>query len=506
MRSRYRPFAVLLLVAVSVGAILPLPARAEEEATRPAQVAGQFYPDNGPELRSLVQELLDRQPPPARAQKPRLLIVPHAGYQYSGLVAATAFRQLAGHHYDGVVVIGFTHRFGFSGASVDAREAYETPIGLLPVDREAVALLRRHPGIGFVEAAHAGGEHSLEVELPFLQVVLPGVRLVPVIMGTSDWDAVRQLADALADLSRWGDYLFVFSSDLSHYRAYDEARRIDEGTVRALLSETPQAVHRLFRAGRLEACGQGPLVTSLLLAAKLGYLERELLYEANSGDTAGRTDRVVGYASLALYDRPAPPAGRRLSDDAGAALVAAARQSLERTIGPSTPPPGAGSPKMSPRENTAERYPELSSARGLFVTLRKHGELRGCIGRIGAAEPLATAVGHVAADAALRDHRFAPVTAEELPELQVEVSVLTLPVRLADSAELVPGRDGVILEHEGRSGVFLPQVWDETGWTRLEFLRELASQKAGLPPEAWQQATLSVFQDQVFEEAPPDPR
>ena len=167
-----------------------------------------------------------------------------------------------------------------------------------------------------------------------------------------------------------------------------------------------------------------------------------------------------------------------------------ARQSLERSLAKRD-----GAP-----ERLLEPYPELSRARGLFVTLRKHGQLRGCIGRIETSEPLSHAISSVALDAALHNARFPPVSIEELPQLQVEVSVLTPPTQLSALSELVPGRDGVILEHQGHTGIFLPQVWDETGWTREEFLRELASQKAGLPPDAWHQATLYTFQDQIFEE------
>ena len=153
-----------------------------------------------------------------------------------------------------------------------------------------------------------------------------------------------------------------------------------------------------------------------------------------------------------------------------------------------------------------QRYPELSRAMGLFVTLRKGGRLRGCIGRVQTNEPLAKTVPAVALDAALHDSRFAPVSAEELLDIHVEVSVLTPPERLRRPQDLVAGRDGVILEYQGRSGVFLPQVWEETGWTRVELLQELASQKAGLPPDAWQRATLYVFQDQIFEEPSSHPR
>jgi len=456
--------------------------------TRQPHVAGKFYPEDGAELRDLVNELLERQPEPAARQKPRLLIAPHAGYQYSGLIAANAFRQLKGQHYDGVVVVAFTHRLQFPGTSVDTREAYETPLGEFPVDQEAVAVLQTYPGISHVEEAHETEEHSLEVELPFLQVVLGRIRLVPILMGGFSLEGARQLADALAGLSRLGDYLFVFSTDLSHYHPYDEAMRIDEGTVNAILHETPQAVDRLFSQGEIEACGRGPILTSLLLAAKLGYLKRELLYHANSGDTAGNPSSVVGYAAIGMYDRPQQRGGQ-LSVEAGQALVQAARVTLERTLA-----------HKDVAAVDLSRYPELSQARGMFVTLRRHGDLRGCIGRIQTDEPLARSLPIVTMDAALHDIRFTPVTADELPEIRVEVSVLTPPVKLPSPNDLVAGRDGIVLSAEGHQGVFLPQVWDETGWTRVEFLRELASQKAGLAPNAWQQAALFVFQDQAFEE------
>ncbi len=465
---------------------------AEEDEPRTPQVAGKFYPDDQVELHDLVNEFLDRQPEPTTAKKPRILIVPHAGYEYSGLVAASGYRHLIGHAYDGVVVVGFTHRAQFDGSSVDTRSAYQTPLGLVPVDREAVAILLTHPGLIHFEDAHKLDEHSLEVQLPFLQVALDRFRVVPVLVGNASLENATQLAEALSHLAQWGDYLFVFSTDLSHYHPYSEAEQLDEGTVNAMLFETPQAVYRLFQRAELEACGRGPIVTSLLLAAKLGYPTRELLSYANSGDTAGNPTSVVGYAAIGMFDRAPEPAARPLSRDAGRALVSAARQTLERTL----------AKRIPADEVRLERYAELSRASGLFVTLRKRGQLRGCIGRIETREPLASSVRAVALDAALKDSRFQPVGPEELDDLRVEVSVLTPPRKLDQPKDLVAGRDGVILEYQGHSGVFLPQVWEETGWTRMEFLRELASQKALLPPDAWQRASLSVFQDQIFDEEP----
>ncbi len=489
-RSLWRMATVLVLLA----AVWASTCQSAVAELRTAKVAGQFYPDDPTELLDLIKELLARQPEPATSQKPRLLIVPHAGYQYSGLIAANGFRQLQGHTYDGVAVVGFTHRMSFDGASVDTREAYQTPLGDIPIDQEAAAVLQTYPGVSHVEEAHESSEHSLEVELPFLQVVLGRFRLVPVLMGSARLEDAKRLATALDSLSRLGDYLFVFSTDLSHYHPYDQATRLDEGTINAILSETPQAVHRLFVEGQLEACGVGPIVTSLFLSAKLGYPKRRLLYHANSGDTAGQPQRVVGYAAIGMYDRDRSSVGR-LSPEAGAALVKAVRLVLDMQLNPSR-----YQNRLVPLG--LDGKPELSQASGVFVTLRKRGELRGCIGRIQTDEPLSTTVPAVALDAALHDPRFPPVTGEELDDIHVEVSILTPPSPLQDLKDLAPGRDGVILEHEGRRGVFLPVVWDETGWTRLEFLRELASQKAGLAPDAWQGASLFVFQDQVFEEEP----
>lgn len=469
---------------------------------RAPHVAGQFYPADRTELRTVVQGLLEAKVQSQPAECPRILIAPHAGYEYSGPVAGSAFRLVRGCHYDAVVVVGFTHQFAFNGISVDTRESYETPLGLIPVDLEAVKFLQTDipaadtrsahgPAVSYLEEAHAAPEHSLEVELPYLQVALGDFKLVPILMGRPTREDAARLADALAALAHRGNYLFVFSTDLSHYHPDEIARQLDQGTIDAMLFETPQAVDRLFNSQLVEACGRGPIMTSLFLAAKLGYLKRMLVRYGNSGDATGDRQRVVGYGAIAMYDVPPPTTGR-LSQEAGMALVQAARNTLEGTL-----LRGQG-PKPIP----VDRYPELAQADGIFVTLRRNGQLRGCIGRIETDEPLAQSVPRVALDAALRDTRFPPVTGEDLGEISLEVSVLTPPVRLADLKDLVPGRDGVVLEAQGHRGVFLPTVWDESGWTRREFLEELASQKAGLPREAWQGATLFVFQDQVFEEAP----
>ncbi len=465
---------------------------------RQAHVAGTFYPKDGQELFSVIGGLFEQAPAPQRPDKPRILISPHAGYAFSGPVAANAFRLLRGHTYDAVVVVGFTHRESFAGSSVDVRAGYETPLGIVPVDLEATRQLLESgasqnggaPVLSTLEAPHASSEHSLEVMLPFLQAALGSFKLIPIMMGEPSAAHAQALAEALAQLARKGDYLFVFSSDLSHYRPYDDARRVDERTVNALLFETPQAVDRLFTQRQLEACGRGPLMTALFLSDKLGYLDRTLVRYANSGDTTGRRDSVVGYAALVFYERPSDQQQvGGIAPEAGQALVALARRTLERSIG-----------KKELPDAVASEHPDLKRTNGVFVTLWKGGELRGCIGRIDAGDPLSTSVPIVALDAALRDPRFSPLQPDELSQIRVEVSVLTQPQHLPDLQALVPGRDGVVMRAGEKRGVFLPSVWESTGWTRIEFMRELASQKTGIPADDWASADLFTFRDQVFAE------
>ena len=485
------------VTGVLVGVISAVPAVCADPRT--AKVAGSFYPADPDALKATVTRLLEAATAPSTdAPAPRILIVPHAGYAYAGPIAARGFREIQGRSYRTVVVVGFTHRMQFPGVSVDDRESYETPLGRIPVNTELTAWLRTQPGLSHVERAHASDEHSLEVTLPFLQIALGQFQLVPILMGSIDPADAKRLADALAALAVQTDALFVFSTDLSHYHSYDEALVLDEGTVSAILFETPEAVSRLFDAQKVMACGRGPIVTSLFLAERLGYPQRRLLMKANSGDTTGDRTHVVGYAAVGMYGRTDESSAGRISTDVGRALVRAARQVLETSLKKGGQAADVGA--------TLARYPELLTPHGAFVTLRKHGELRGCIGRITSGEPLASILPTITGEAAAHDPRFPPVRADELRELRIEVSVLTDPKPVNSAQEIVAGRDGVVLQKDDHTGVFLPQVWEETGWTRLEFFRELAHQKAGLDPEAWRQAQLSTFQAQAFEEELPPER
>jgi AmmeMemoRadiSam system protein B/AmmeMemoRadiSam system protein A len=428
-------------------------------AVRPAAVAGSFYPGNPETLSAQLDELLAAVGGGVpRAGFPKALIVPHAGYVYSGKVAAHAYHEL--HPARGVVrrvvLLGPVHRVPVRGLAVPSAGAFATPLGTIDVDREALRTLHDLPQVVRNDYAHAQ-EHSLEVQLPFLQSVLGDFKLVPLAVGTA---SVAQVADVIERL--WGgvETVIVVSTDLSHYLSYEHARRLDGGTLSRIGALATDLDHE-------EACGATPLNGMLSLARKKALVPM-LVAACNSGDTAGDKQQVVGYAAFALYQR-----GHTAPEDAGKTLVSIAADSVASDLGL------AAAPRL-------DNAPWLQQAGASFVTLLRAGQLRGCIGSLEAARSLGEDVADNARGAAFRDPRFAAVTREEWPLCDVEVSVLSpsRPIRFTDEDHLLSllraGEDGVILEAEGRRATFLPQVWEGLADKRL-FLSELVK-KAGLPP------------------------
>lgn len=477
------------------------------EGPRAPAVAGTFYPDDAGRLRAAVQALLDAAVP-AQAERPVALVVPHAGYSYSGQPAADAWRQAAGHAYDVVVILGVNHKAaGFDGISVYGGPGYRTPLGVAACDRKLAAALAAADRRFAYNARADAQEHSVEVQVPFAQAVLPGVPIVAVVVGGDDRTLWRRFGQALAAALDGRRALIVASSDLSHYPAHDDADASDRAIVAAIAQRDPDAVEAAVdremdrgRPGQVTcACGEGPIVIALVASRALGATRASVLSCLNSGDTAlGDRDRCVGYAAVALTagDRasdlvalaPPPRADGPLTAADRRLLLAFARRTIGQFLASETVPLFRGG------------SPVLQREQGVFVTLRKHGELRGCIGHLDDDLPLGQAVGAMALEAAFDDRRFIPLRAAELDDVEIEVSVLT-PLRgVAGPADVVPGRDGVVLRKDGRSAVFLPQVAAEQGWGREELLSQL-SLKAGLPADAWRQgAQLSVFQAEVFGE------
>lgn len=442
---------------------------------RPAAVAGMFYPAAPRELAWEVDNMLGHSAGGGLAPGfPKALIVPHAGYVYSGGVAAEAYDRLrpARGIVRRVVLLGPCHRVPVRGLALPDATAFDTPLGRVAIDRESIAALAGLPQVVVSSAVHAE-EHALEVQLPFLQRVLGEFSLVPLAVGAATPIEVAEVIEKL-----WGgeETLIVVSSDLSHYHAYDEACAIDRGTARAILDFSTDIDHE-------QACGATP-VAGLLLAARRHGLNAEMLALRNSGDTAGGRGRVVGYGAFAFWDG-AP----QFTAAHGRTLLGIARNSIESALGVSE----------------AKRLPDESWLRPLhasFVTLTQGGSLRGCIGSLEAARPLGEDVRHNARAAALSDPRFPPLAAEELSKTRIEVSLLSTPkvLAFADHADLIaqlrPGEDGLILECGAARATFLPQVWE--GLPDPErFIAEL-KRKAGLVDPALSTAKCRIQRYRVL--------
>jgi hypothetical protein len=510
-RTWARRVTGLLAVVLAVCLAGVASQRRSSQATAAAQVrdpvaAGSFYPADPALLRKSVEQFL-RQAVAAKERGELVgLIVPHAGYEFSGKVAGCAYRQIEGRKYDDVVIVGPSHRAAFRGVALSGAAAWRTPLGEVPVDREAErAIAAADSRARILPDGHAA-EHSVEVQLPFLQLALKSFHIVPVSMMDFGDVNCESLAKALAGIARRKKVLLIASSDMSHYPSYEDAVRVDKHTLKAIESLDARAVERAaaVEMGKgtpnLETvlCGEGPVKTILKAARIIGANRARVLRYANSGDTpGGGRNRVVGYCAVVIYKIKGllAPALREsgglqsLNLSRQKRLLRLARTAIENYL---------DSGKIVDCTDTDEA---LLQPAGAFVTLKEHGKLRGCIGRMEAGGPLCTTVRDVAIAAAVEDRRFSPVTKEELPRLSIEVSVLSPLRRVSGPAEVNIRKHGVVVESNGRSGVFLPQVARDTGWTRDVLLSELCEQKAGLPRDAWKHgAILYVFTVQEFHE------
>ena len=453
---------------------------------RPAAVAGMFYPGDADGLRRQVSAYLAApqsaplsvSPAPTFKRAPgmlKALIAPHAGYIYSGSTAGQAYARLvamAG-RIERVVLLGPCHRVALRGLAMPSVAAFATPLGNVPIDQAALASLAGLPQVTTDDAAHAE-EHSLEVHLPFLQAALGAFSLAPLAVGQATASEVAEVLERL-----WGgdETLIVVSSDLSHYLDYAEAQRRDGATIKQILSLELLTHYE-------QACGAVP-INGLVLQAQRRGLQIECVAQCNSGDTAGDKSRVVGYAAFALY-QPETNA----DDDLGALLVQRARRAIARHLGQPEPPVTA----------SLASHPALSRPGATFVTLTQNGALRGCIGSLEAHRPLAQDVDANAVAAACRDPRFPPLTAPELAQTRVEVSLLTAPQPMSFADEddalrqLRPHIDGVIFVADHQRSTFLPQVWEQLPEPR-QFMAHL-KQKAGFPANGWS-SEVQLFRYEV---------
>ena len=492
-------FAVVMILACCLY-FHPLAAAATgagAEQPRESVIAGSWYPASPEVLKRTIESFLDAVPAAQPTGELIALIAPHAGYAFSGPVAAHAYKQLAGRKFDSVIVIAPSHHAAFDGVSVYDQGGFRTPLGLVPLDRELVEKLKQQSSkIRYVAEGHAR-EHALEIQLPFLQMVLPGFKLVPLVMGDQRYETCSWLAEVLASASRGKSVLLVASSDLSHFHNYDQAKLLDQVVIDDVRDFNPQALGFHLASGKCEACGGGPIITALMAAQLLGANHAEVINYANSGDVTGDRSRVVGYLAAALYKQANAAEAGAKAQKVGVDLgLSAADKELLHRIARNTIEAKCRGEKTAAIETSS---PVLQEHRGAFVTLKKHGELRGCIGHIIGDRPLLQTVAEMAAAAAFQDPRFLPVSRDELPNLDIEISVLTPPRQISNTDEIQVGLHGIILQQGGRSGLLLPQVASEYGWDRETFLQQTC-RKAGLPADAWkdQQTRIYIFSAEVF--------
>ncbi len=474
-----------------------------QQKIRPAGVAGSFYPADPLKLASMIDGMLAQAHPPAIQGHVLAVVAPHAGYPYSGPVAAYSYSLLKGRKFARVVVIAPSHYEAFRFSSVYDGDGYATPLGTIPVDKAFAQKLAKMSGdIRLSEIGHAAipgrAEHALEVQLPWLQRTVGDFSLVPIIMGDQSYASSRALGLALAKLiqdEKTGhakkntaesteDTLIVASSDLSHYHPYDEATQMDHRTLDALQAWDYVNMSRNFDARIWEACGGGPIIAAVIAAERLGADQAKLLRYANSGDTSGDRSRVVGYGAVALVktqEQPGVEEPFSLNLQEREQLLNLARKSVESAV-----------VQHESYEPSGITENSLKQERGAFVTLREAGSLRGCIGYTSAVKPLYLTVRDAAMLAALSDPRFRPVSAQELPLLQYEISVLSPLRRVQDVKQIRVGLHGLLIKNTGREGLLLPQVATEQHWDRTTFL-EQTCEKAGMAHDCWKEAGTDIF-------------
>ncbi len=471
--------------------------------TRQPTVAGQFYPGDAKTLTAMVDSMLAGAEVPAISGTLIGIQVPHAGYPFSGPTAARAFKLLQGMDSVTVVMLGTSHHAHLDKAAVYAKGSWRTPLGEVAIDEAlAKAILAQDKFIADMPEAHAQ-EHSIEVEVPFLQRVLSDFEIVPIMLLQPTFEQCEMVGKAIATAAKGKRVLLLASSDLYHGESYDEANRVDSVTVGLMAKFDPQAFHVAYEHKEAQACGGNAITAMMVAAREMGADTAVVLAQTNSNDVTGeRGGYCVGYSAVAFV---ASGKGSTGNDERGTmndlvpsddltgpeqtSLLRIARRTMESYI------------RSGKRPEVTPLSSKLGEKLGAFVTLHESGKLRGCIGYVEAVKPLYEAVSDMAVAASTEDPRFPPVGAEELDKIDIEITVLS-PLRpLSSPDSVIVGEHGLVIRKGFRSGLLLPQVPLEQGWDREQFLANTCL-KAGLPPNAYKEkdAQLFTFTGQVFGE------
>jgi AmmeMemoRadiSam system protein B/AmmeMemoRadiSam system protein A len=454
---------------------------------RQPAVAGAFYPAEKTELEGIIKEFLKESKIQDTSGEILGVMVPHAGYVFSGGVASYSYKLLINKDIKTVVMIGPSHQFLLDYAAVYDKGSFLTPFGEVKINEKlAEKIIKSNKLIKASTEPHIN-EHSLEVQIPFLQKVLKDFTIVPILISHFDYEKCELIGKSLAKvLKDEKNCIILISTDLSHYPPYEVANDVDMQVLREIENLNPISLINLndkimkkgYKRLLCTLCGFEGVITGIVCLKELGVSKAIILKYANSGDTKyGDKEKVVGYGAVAFIKETQ----YELSDSEKKELLLIARESIESFL------KDGKVKKFNPKSKA------LHKEGAAFVTLRKNGNLRGCIGHLVPQLPLYETVSQMALAAAFRDFRFPSVTREELKDIKIEISVLSPLKRINDIKEIKMGKHGVVVEKGGNSGVFLPQVAEETGWTKEEFLNHLCSDKAGLSPNAWQDKDTAIY-------------
>ncbi len=466
-----------------------------EDIRQPA-VAGSFYPKDANDLRIDVQKYLDNAKTKPVSGKIIGIQVPHAGYQFSAQTAAYAYRQVANQKYDLIVVIAPSHRDPYYGATLYPGDGYATPLGTLYIDKATAQQLAKNCDVvKFSELGHRA-EHAVEVELPFVQILFPDVKILPIVIGGYDWPMCEKIGKALAKVVEGKRVLLIASSDLYHGYSYEMCKKMNAATLAAATDLNPEKLCEGLLQEKYSACGGAPIVVMETAAKLLGANKARLLSHTNSGDVTGKRDGyIVGYGAVAVYKAEKRAADhveyKPLPLNVQKEFLRMARSSIEQYL---------QNRKLPQFEPTCD---EMKEKRGVFVTITENGMLRGCIGHHESDQPLYKLVPQMALAAAFQDPRFRPLDKSELKKIKIKISVyLTNVYKIKSLDEFKLGEDGIIMRKNGHAATYLPEVPTEAGWTSVEEEMKSLCRKAGLPQDAWERgAEFWVYRTQVFDES-----
>ncbi|MBU4304295.1 MAG: AmmeMemoRadiSam system protein B [Candidatus Omnitrophica bacterium] len=492
---KHKTYIISVIVLISITYLCPA-SFADNLPLKKENVSGYFYPSSEPQLAEMIDKFLSRADAGEINGRIKGIISPHAGYIYSGPVAAYAYKAIDRKEYKTVVIIGTSHHYRLRNIALYKEGSFQTPLGRVPVDAAfAAALAAAGPNIVPINSAFEK-EHSVEVQIPFLQRTLSGFSIVPVIIGNDSLPLCEELAAALKKVicSR-DDVLIIASSDMSHYYEEKAANEMDAKALTMIKKNEPYKLFYACTARKTELCGFGAVVTLMITMKNLGAADVSILrYATSAAAPDADKDHVVGYTSV-VFSAPESPVHnlkiekRRedmLTQEQKQKLLNVARASINKFV------------KTGKRTEVNTDDAVFLGKSGAFVTIYKNGILRGCIGRIAADKPMIHVVNEMAVEAASADPRFPPLQEHELNAVSLEISVLSPLKLITDIDEIEVGTHGIIIQKEFYSGLLLPQVAVEYGWTREEFLQHTCL-KAGLGPNDWQKgAQIYIFSAEVF--------